>query len=254
MKEIRGTREYGFYTIDYEADCYRFPSVTSVLSHIKDPDLEELKELLGPEKFAEVSKNGADRGTIMHGFLENYCKAMKHFKDKDKALQYMQQKTPKQFEEFFPKTMIDTARDMAYSILNGGFEEELKMPFLIEGLMANFDLGYAGRTDIIFVNQKNELILGDYKSSSKKLDPCCNKVLKYKLQLSAYWVAFEKFYEKKIKEGVIFVAYPDANQGFQKITLSEFEKEIYYAYFEKIFRDCYEFIEGKYKVGMICPF
>ena len=97
--------------------------------------------------------------------------------------------------------------------------------------MVSFEYKYAGRTDIIYLNESNEIVLGDYKSSSNILEPHSNKVIKYKLQLAAYINAFEELYNKEIKEGVIWVANP---MGFQKFILTKYEYPIYLNYFKQI--------------------
>jgi ATP-dependent exoDNAse (exonuclease V) beta subunit len=220
----------GLYKIDFNNKNFHFPSVTTILSSLKDPELAELRTKMSESDFAKISKNGADRGSVMHMYLENYAKALIKYKDKDNALLYTQKKTPKDFENMDPK-IFEKGRLMFYNIFNSDFTSEFYKPLLIEGLMVSFKYKYAGRTDIIYGNQNDEIILGDYKTCSRVLEYHDNKIIKYKLQLAAYINAFEEMYNKNIKEGVIWLSNV---YNCQKIVLTKFEYPIYLEFFKKL--------------------
>lgn len=214
---------------------FNFPSVTTILSILKDDELEDLKNSMSDEQFQIISERGANRGTIMHAFLENYTKAYKKFKDPEKSLLYSQQKTEKQFQnnefntddpELYKKGM-----SLFYNMYYSDFIKEMSNPLLIEGLMVNFIDEYAGRTDIIYENRFKKIVVGDFKSSSKMLYANSNKVQKYFIQASAYCVAFEQMYNKSVDEAVIWVSYPNGTQHF---SLTKFMIPIYYNYFLKL--------------------
>lgn len=217
----------GIYDIHFNNKEFKFPSVTTILSKLKDPDVEGLRNEIGEEQFNVISKNAADRGTVMHAFLENYAKALMKLGDKEKSLLYTQKKTPELFKSL-DAAVYEKGRNLFYNIYHSEYQTEFYKPLMIEGLMVSFDHKYAGRTDIIYVNTDMEIILGDYKTCSKILHPHSNKVIKYKLQLAAYINAFEEVYGKTVKEGVVWVSNPS---GYQKFVLTKYEYPIYIKFF-----------------------
>ena len=231
IKGVRGND--GTYLIQSGGKDYSFPSVTTILSKIHDESLDDLKEKFGDEEFQRITEAAANRGSVMHGFLENYAIAVKKCKDPEKALLYTQTKTPTQFTET-EQPVFEKGRNMFYNIFHSEFTEEMKEPVMIEGLMVHFGYKYAGRTDIIYLDHEDNLILGDYKSSSRMLQPHENKVQKCLLQLSAYWCAFEHMYDKKIKEAVAWYSHPD---GMQKFVLTKYMYPIYKTYFLKLLEE-----------------
>lgn len=219
----------GIYEIDYNGEKFHFPSVTTILSRLKDPDVEDLRNKVGKESFDKISSNAAERGSVMHAYLENFARALMNTEDKEQSLLYTQKKTPNDKEFISTDSKIfEKGRNMFYNIFHSEFIDEIHKPLMIEGLMVSFKYEYAGRTDIIYVDKDMKIILGDYKTSSKILFPHSNKVVKYKLQLAAYINAFEEVYGKTIKEGVIWASTPET---YQKFVLSKFEYPIYRDFF-----------------------
>lgn len=51
-----------------------YPSVTTVLGSIPNPELEKWKQRVGEETAAKISKAASDRGTLIHGWAEAYLK------------------------------------------------------------------------------------------------------------------------------------------------------------------------------------
>lgn len=51
-----------------------YPSVTTVLASIPNPDLEQWRKSIGEEEANKVSKLASSRGTRMHTFCEDYLK------------------------------------------------------------------------------------------------------------------------------------------------------------------------------------
>ena len=100
----------GVYDILYNFNTFKFPSVTTILSSLKDPDLISLRSNMSTEEFDKISKNAADRGSVMHMFLENYAKALLYSNDKDKSLAYSQIKTPEEFKDL-DKKIFEKGRD-----------------------------------------------------------------------------------------------------------------------------------------------
>lgn len=230
MKITGERKQDGIYEIDYDNSKYNFPSVTTILSSLKDPEVDQIRTDVGIEEFAKISSNAAARGSVMHNYLENYALALMKYKDKEKSLLYTQKKTFDNFKELDSK-LFEKGRNLFYNVYHSDFKNEFHKPLMIEGLMVSFKYKYAGRTDCIYCNESNEIILGDYKTCSKVLSYQSNKVIKYKLQLAAYINAFEELYQKNISAGVIWVS---SNYECQKFVLSKFEYPIYLNYFLKL--------------------
>ncbi len=49
-----------------------YPSVSTVLSVIQNPELEKWKKSVGPEVAAKISKIATDSGTLLHNSIESY--------------------------------------------------------------------------------------------------------------------------------------------------------------------------------------
>ena len=227
--KVTGTRgPGGVYKIDKDGEEFNFKSVTTILSKLKDPEVAGLLAEIGKEQFDKISQNAADRGSVMHMYMENYAKYLMKTGDREKSLEYTQKKTPIDFKDTDPK-IFEKGRNLFYNLYHSEFMDEFYKPLMIEGLMVSFKYKYAGRTDIIYVNNDMEIILGDYKSSSKILEYSSNKVVKYKMQLAAYINAFEEMYNKEIKQGIVWVS---SAQGWQKFVLTKYEYPIYLEYFK----------------------
>ena len=231
--EIKGERnDQGLYEINVKDKEFKFPSVTTILGIMPNPELDELKKDIGDEKqFNNITRKAGNRGNVMHLYLENLSKGfLKGFSKKD-ALIFSQKKTINEVESKYSTEEIDKGMDLFYNIFYSSFLDELKKPLFLESLLVSFKHGYAGRTDIIYANTSNEIILGDYKSSSSIVLKDSTKYKKYKLQLAAYINAFEELTKKEIKEGVVWVGHPS---GYQKIILSKEEYPKYLEYFLKL--------------------
>lgn len=217
----------GFYEITAKDKSVKFPSVTTILSIMEDKEVEQLRDAMDPEMWAYVSKRGADRGSVMHAYLENYAIGLDEGKNKDDALLFSQTETPKQFTDINPK-FFNLGREFFYNIYNSEFNTEFVKPVLVEGLMISPKYKYAGRTDIVYIDNEENLVLGDYKTSTKPIKEHQRKLIKYKIQLAAYAQAFFEMYKKKPAYCAIWVASPD---GYQKFILHENEMDVYLTYF-----------------------
>ena len=213
----------GLYEIKLKDKCVHYPSVTTVLSLLEDKEVASIKENLEPEVWDYVSRRGADRGSVMHTYLENYAIALKKNIDSDNALLYTQKKTPTQFPKIEPK-FFNLGRDFFYNIYHSPFIDEMIKPVLIEGLVVSPEHKYAGRVDIIYKDHNNKLVIGDYKTSTKPIENYQRKLIKYKIQTAAYANAFYELYKVKPDYGVIWVAHPE---GYQKFTVHENEMDVY---------------------------
>jgi CRISPR/Cas system-associated exonuclease Cas4 (RecB family) len=226
----------GVYELQYDGHTYKFPSVTTIISKYKDPDIESLEDSIGDaDKWNEITKNATDRGSVMHMYLENYIRCFAKYESHDNALLYTQKKTPQQFVDMH-EPIFNKGRALFYNIYNSDFMSEFKKPILIEGLLVSLEYEYAGKTDLIYYDSNDCIIVGDYKSSSKELNISsmpANKIIKYKLQLAAYIHAFEEMYKKNVKEGVVWVS---SENKCQKIVLNKYEYPIYFNFFKELIK------------------
>lgn len=221
---VQGERNSeGYYEISLKDKNVKYPSVTTILALLKDAEVAELKDKLDPAVWEYVSKRGADRGSVMHSYLENYAIALKNKKSKDDALLYTQQKTPTLFKNVDPK-FFELGRNFFYNIYHSDFSTEFEKPLLIEGLMISPKYKYAGRTDIVYVDHEHNIVMGDYKTSTMPIGEYQRKLIKYKLQIAAYANAFYEMYGKKPKYGCIWIANPTE---CQRVIVHENEMDIY---------------------------
>lgn len=234
-RTLKGNRNSeGLYEIEFGNKKVKYPSVTTILQLLEDQEVKELQSKMDPEMWDYVSRRGADRGSVMHMYLENYAIALKKGMTSDNALFYTQKKTPTQFPKV-EKKFFDLGRDFFYNIYHSTFCDEFAKPVLIEGLMVSPTHKYAGRTDIVYIDNNGKLVMGDYKTSSKVIGDYQRKLVKYKIQCAAYANAFFELYGKKPDYGIIWVAHPE---GYQRIIVHENEMDVYL--------NCFLYLVDKY--------
>ena len=221
---LKGNRNSeGFYEIEFGEKRAKYPSVTTILSKLEDNEVAELKGNLSPEVWEYVSRRGADRGSVMHSYLENYAIALKQGKNPDDALEYTQRTTPTLFPDV-DKKFFELGRNFFYNIYQSDFLTEFAKPVLIEGLMVSPKYKYAGRTDIIYYDNEGKLVVGDYKTSTKVVTDYQRKLVKYKIQAAAYAQAYFELYKKKPDYAAIWIATPE---GCQKYIVHANEMDVY---------------------------
>ena len=182
----------------------KLPSVTTILDKTKSEEskkaLEAWRRSIGEKKAAEITKEAAFRGTLMHSFLERYLKG----------------ENPKPGTNFYHKQ----SSKMAEVIL-----ENYLRPFLDEvwGLEVNLyypDL-YAGTTDVLGVYRGVPSIVDFKQTNQPKTD---ERVVDYKTQLVAYAAAHNAIYGTDIKQGVILMCSKDYAPQHWVLRGDEFEE------------------------------
>jgi len=167
----------------------RLASVTTILDKTKSEEtkraLAAWRRSIGDKKAAEITKEAAFRGTMMHSFLETYVK------------------------EGSVSVGTNFFHQQSYKMANVIIEQYLN-PFLDEawGLEASlyFPGIYAGTTDMVGVYQGQPSII-DFKQSNKVKGD--DRVIDYKLQLCAYICAHNIVHGTDIKQGVILMCTKD---------------------------------------------
>lgn len=182
----------------------RLPSVTTILDRTKPEEsrraLEAWRRSVGEKRAAEITKEAAFRGTLMHSYLERHIKG----ENPTAGTNYYHQQSYKMasiiMEEYL-RPFLDEA---------WGLETSLYFPEL-----------YAGTTDMVGIYQGIPSII-DFKQTNKpKTD---DRVHDYKLQLAAYAAAHNQIYGTDIRQGVILMCSKDLNPQRWILTGNEFEE------------------------------
>lgn len=141
-----------------------YPSVTTVLTSIPNPALEEWKLSIGEEKAAEVSKKASEAGTLLHSYCESYLTNG-------------------------TKPKLDMFQKFSYSGL-GVHLDKIK-PIAVESMMYSDKLRVAGTIDCLGYYDGVPHII-DFKSTSR--DKYDGEFDTYWLQTAAYsMMVYERF-------------------------------------------------------------
>ena len=167
----------------------KLPSVTTILDRTKPEEARQAlaawRRSIGEKKAAEITKEAAFRGTMMHSFLERF----------------MQGEDVKPGTNFYHQHSFKMAQVIMREYLTPFMDETwgLEASLYYPGI-------YAGTTDMAGVYQGQPSIV-DFKQSNKfKTD---ERVEDYKLQLSAYIAAHNEVYGTDIQQGVILMCTKD---------------------------------------------
>lgn len=215
------------YTYDKKATFDKggfilMPSVTTVLGSVGSNRLQQLENEIGKEELEKIGQKAARRGTAMHQFLENYFICMKQGKTSDDCLLYTQKKTPIDLmRQGLSEDNIKQGRDLFYNLLYEGYIHRVRRVLFTEQFLYSINHKFAGTADFGFVNMLNFLTITDFKSANGIKDD--ETIHKYLLQLSAYIMAFEEIYKKKVHHSELWISYP---HGVQEVILEENEMGI----------------------------
>jgi hypothetical protein len=168
--QIAGKRHYRVESIWY------YPSITTVLSAIKNPALDAWKQRVGEEEATRIAAVSARRGQNVHDVAQNYL-MNKAFPTKGQMPDIV--------------AMFNQARP---------YLDRIDNIRVIEGALYSHELKVAGRTDTV----------GDFDAIRSIIDHKTNRseirddtVAKYFLQLSAYAIMYEELYGEKVENGVL---------------------------------------------------
>jgi hypothetical protein len=167
----------------------KLPSVTTILDNTKSAEsiaaLAAWRRRMGDKKAAEITKEAAFRGTMMHSFLERWIKG-----ENPKPGSNIYHRHPFQMAELIVETYLQPFLDEAW-----GLEASLYYPEV-----------YAGTTDMVGVYQGVPSII-DFKQTNKMKSD--DRVEDYKVQLAAYTAAHNKLHGTDINQGVILMCSKD---------------------------------------------
>lgn len=182
----------------------RLPSVTTILDRTKPEEskkaLEAWRRSVGEKRAAEITKEAAFRGTLMHSYLE----------------QHLNGSNPKPGTNYYHQQSYR----MAQVIMDNYLKPFLDEVWGLETALYYPEL-YAGTTDMVGIYQGFPSII-DFKQTNKvKTD---DRVYDYKLQLAAYAAAHNKIHGTDIKQGVILMCSKDLEPQRWILSGNEFEE------------------------------
>ena len=235
------------YKVYNDKETYFLPSVTTILKRNPQPWLNELEEALGPKKFQEVTVRGGRRGTVMHIYLELFIKEWNKNRDPEEALLYAQQAIKNHedllgWETKYP-LQWKQGRDLFYNFYHEQFWLDIKEVLHSEIFMWSFFKGgWAGTTDFVYLNQADELIMEDFKSSSIPKDK--DKIVNYFMQISAYLFMYAEMFGTLPKRGVIKITNLETH-SMQTFTVEQHEFKAHLRKFLVLLEEFYQTQEWK---------
>ena len=183
-------------TGNYEIDNNDLPSVTKILSSTaseeKKAKLREWRKKIGEKEATKTLIEANSRGTLMHSIIEHYLIGQERIKFEDENNQ---------------------ALNMAKEIIENGLKGKLSEIWGAEVTLYYPKL-YGGTADAIGIYEAQESIL-DFKQTNKPKKE--EYIEDYFLQLGAYALAHNVFFESKITQGVILMC--STNNMFQKFKI-----------------------------------
>jgi len=207
------------YMVKHNGTIMIYPSVTTVLSSEANPWLDNLKNEIGEEALLKISQRAANRGTVMHTYLENYLVCLGYRGISDDCLLYSQKKSIKDLGGQFDNATIEKGRNLFYGMLESNLFKKMKKPLFAEKFLWSHDFGFAGTADfgyedVKITEESDGDVLGDFKSSNSPRGE--EQISKYKKQLGAYSIAYEERTGKIVKRAEIWISHPE---GIQEIVL-----------------------------------
>jgi len=200
--QINGKR---YYVVHEEGKTHYLPSVTTILGATSDDTgLQKWRKSVGEEKANQISKFSANRGTLMHYHIEMFLTS--ELADKKERLMYALKETQEYAKrEGFTTEELTVGRKLFFNFYISESFERVKSVLMHEARLYSLrGGGYAGRVDDIYVDADDCIVIADYKSSrkAKKEDWIEN----YKLQVSAYSIAYWEMFDKVPSRAEIWIS------------------------------------------------
>jgi hypothetical protein len=228
--EINNRRHY---VINSDKTRY-LPSVTTILGTMTDQSrLIAWKKRVGEQRAAEIGKFSANRGSIMHLITENYFFLHEQGFTKPQKLKLALDKTYRQIKnKNYTRAEIEAGRKLFYHMYMSSIFDRVNRVLLQEQVLySTYKGGYAGQVDKVYLNHDNQIIITDYKSSTKHKEE--KYITGYKMQASAYYVAFWERFKKKPGGCEIWIANNEYTEP-QLFTLNNTEVKDWYFEFCKL--------------------
>jgi ATP-dependent exoDNAse (exonuclease V) beta subunit len=197
------------------------PSVTTVLKMNPDPFIDQLLLEMGPDRFKEIQNRGADRGTVMHKWLEVFLDEFGKDRDRSRSLLRTQEYI-RDTDEFskLPSNLtraMKVGRELFYNFYNSGFHDKIGKVLHNEIFLHTFFRGgWAGACDFVYEDHDGKLVILDFKSSSIPKDP--DKIDNYKMQISCYMFKYAEMFGRMPDRGEIVIS-NEATPDLQWVTV-----------------------------------
>jgi genome maintenance exonuclease 1 len=147
----------------------KYTSITTLLGKTADKTyLDNWRKRIGHEAADDITKTAANKGTSIHNLVEHYLK--------DKPLPLFNS-----LQEKLRFLSLQKYLDDEISILKGS-----------EYMLYSPKMKVAGTCDLFYISNKNELVIGDLKSSRKRKRVAW--IEDYYLQVTAYAVMIAELY------------------------------------------------------------
>lgn len=208
------------YKITKEGESHFLPSVTTILKMKPTPKYDEIRESLGEEKYKLAMQRAADRGTVMHKWLEEFLGHYGVHKDKEAALKHTQGYIfeTKEFDNLATEKAraVKIGRELFFNFYhNEGWIAPIKNVLHNEVFMYTFFKGgWAGASDFVYEDFDGNHVIADFKSSRIKKDP--DEIDSYRMQIACYMFKYAEMYKVVPARGEILIANEDNNE-IQKI-------------------------------------
>lgn len=217
-----------YYVVD-EKNLVYLPSVTTIIGSMTDKTgLDAWRKRIGEEQADKISKFSANRGTLMHTYIENFLTSEKDEK-KERLLDSLECTTTYARRNNFTEDEIKVGRMLFFNFYKGGNFDVIKRVVMQEEMLFSLNGGgYAGRVDNIYEDFYSANVIADYKTSKKpKRDEWIEG---YKMQISAYYVAYWEMFGIKPKRAEIWIS-NEQDHLPQIFTLTPDDIKFYYIKF-----------------------
>lgn len=174
-----------------------YQSVTTLLSKIKDPGLDEWKQKVGEEEATFIKNIMARRGENLHQICENYLN-----------------NNPNPSKGFMPD-VVGMFRKLAPHV------SKINNIRAIEAQLYSDELRLAGRTDVIGDYEFQRAIV-DFKTNNSEIDENSVKIHKYFLQCAFYSLMFTERTNLPVNMGVLLNVSNDYGVTVLKRSLLEY--------------------------------
>lgn len=166
----------------------KFYSVTTFLSKTSDKTaLNEWKKRVGKAEADRISKQASSFGTKLHSVVEKLLLNEYHLDLFENNLEF----------------------EMRFKPVKKFLEKEVHTLYGSEIMMCSPSMKLAGCCDLIYQNENQEIILGDFKTSKKPKK--IEWLESYFLQLTAYSIMVNECFNIVIDKAVIIFSYEDGS-------------------------------------------
>lgn len=183
----------------YDTPSGYFPSITTVLGATANKAwLQRWIESVGEEEANRIKEAAAERGTILHNYLERLYEEYES-PTKEQARSFIASSGLNDEKPFIKKMTVELIKHL----LANNFRSVSQ-----EFVVWDDDLKIAGRCDGVGYWNGN-LVVIDYKTSRKKKS--ISQIKDYYLQATFYCVAHNKMFAEKVNSFIILMAVEDGS-------------------------------------------